>query len=491
MKKVLIKIMRIRIVLACWSGLAALSLVVGIKQSGAQTAHNPAPPAGEGVVGLLDDANDALARRVLPAVVQIQVSGYGPREKPANSDDANVIERQRAIGSGVIVEPDGYIMTNAHVVAGAQRIRVILTPTSTEMASMHNSFALKQRVFDARLLGIERQVDLALIKIDEKDLPCIPLQADYRIRLGQSVMAVGSPEGLEHTVTHGIVSAVGRQLEPDKPMVYVQTDAPINPGNSGGALVDRDGNLVGINTFILSEGGGSEGLGFAIPEPAVRFVYHELREHGHIRRIEIGANPQTINHDLAAALHLPRDWGVIISDVTPGGPAEKAGLKPLDIVTSVDGLSVDSLPRFAVSLYLHQRDGPLLVEVLRGHTRASLSIHPKQVIAGADRLSDLIDPLKSLVTPLGVFLLDLTPDLAAALQGLRSTSGTVVAGIVDYSPRLDADLQVGDVIRAMNGKDLHSMDELRSRLSGLKIGDPVVLEVERQGVFQFVTFEME
>lgn len=166
------------------------------------------------------------------------------------------------------------------------------------------------------------------------------------------MLAIGSPEGLDHTVTKGIVSAEGRQPELDRPMVYVQTDAPISPGNRGGPWIDRDGSLTGINTFILNAAGGSEGLGFAIPEPAVRFVFNELREHGWVRQTSIGANPQTITPTLAAGLKLPEDWGVIISDVSPGGPADKAGLKPRDILVSMDGRPTDSLPkiqRFRIS----------------------------------------------------------------------------------------------------------------------------------------------
>jgi serine protease Do len=438
----------------------------------------------------LDGAFNGIVERALPAVVQIQVSGYGPPEHAEGDADTSVIQRQRAIGSGVIVEPDGYIMTNAHVVAGAQRIRVVLAPTPTELVEGKASFMRRHRVFDARLLGLDRKVDLALIKIDEKDLPYIPLKSDFRIQLGQLAVAIGSPEGLEHTVTRGIVSAAGRQLELDKPMVYIQTDAPINPGNSGGALIDRDGNLVGLNTFILTEGGGSEGLGFAIPEPVVRFVYHELRDHGHIRRSQIGAKAQTITPDLAAALHLPQDWGVIISDVIPDGPAEQAGLKPKDIVLSVNGRPIDSLPKFTISLYLHPREAPLNLLVQRGSELQRLSITPVSVQAGPERLSDLVDP-KNLIVPLGVFLLDLDKSLADALPGLRSTSGVIVAGTVDYTPRLDADLEVGDVIRSMNGAALSNTNDLRTRLTQLKPGEPVVFEVEREGAFQFVTFEME
>ena len=453
-------------------------------------ADDSATTTSEGptVLNDLDQAINEISRRVLPAVVQIEVSGYGPREHGGVSQ---VIEKQRAIGSGVIVDPDGYIMTNHHVVEGAQRIRVVLSPATLELVPFKSSFLVRQRTYEARLLGVERQGDLALIKIEERGLPYIPLKEDFTVRLGQTVLAVGSPEGLTHSVTRGIVSAVGRQPDPDRAMVYIQTDAPINPGNSGGALVDRDGNLVGINTFIFTEGGGSEGLGFAIPEPAVRFVYHELKEHGHVRKTVIGANPQTITPTLASALKLPQDWGVIISDVTPGGPAEKAGLKAKDIVVAMDTRTIDSLPKFAASLYLHDRSQPVQMDVLRGADSVKLYIPALEAHAGIDSLADLINPQTGLISSLGVFVVDLNQQVAEMLPDLRSQSGVIVAGKVGFEPPVDADLNVGDVIRSCNGRNLDHVAGLRHELEALKPGDPVVLEVERQGVMQFVAFEME
>jgi serine protease Do len=250
------------------------------------------------------------------------------------------------------VDPDGYIVTNNHVVAGALRIRVTLAPTTVEMVPYHTSLAHRQCVYEAKLIGTNRSADLAVIKIEEKGLPYIPLPDElFRVRLGQTVLAIAAPEGLDHTVTKGIVSAVGRQPDLDRPMVYVQTDAPINPGNSGGPLVDRDGNLIGINTFIYSSGGGSEGLGFAVPEPIVRFAYKEIKEHGSVRPITIGAHAQTITPDIAKGLGLPQDFGVIISDVDAGGPAEAGGLRAGDVVVSVDGVPIASLPKYMAFLF--------------------------------------------------------------------------------------------------------------------------------------------
>lgn len=469
----------------------SLALLLGEPHGSAQSATSNAAPDRNDILKQYDDSLDALAQKVLPAVVQIEVSGFGARETKGSEGDVGVIERQRAIGSGVIVDPDGYIMTNAHVVNGAQRIRVIITPTPSELIAFKSSFSTRQRTYEAKLLGMNRLVDLALIKIDATDLPYIPLRLDFRVRLGQVVLAVGSPEGLEHTVTRGIISAVGRQIDPNRPMVYIQTDAPINPGNSGGALVDRDGNLVGLNTFIYTEGGGSEGLGFAIPEPAVLFAYHEFREHGRIRRAEIGANAQTITSDLAEGLKLPQDWGVIISDVAPGGPADKGGMKPKDIILSIDGRPIDSLPKFTVSLYLHEHGEGMQMQVLRGKETVNLSITPIDLPNGVERLSDLIDPQKSLVAPLGIFILDLNPTTASVLPDLRTSSGVVVAAVVDYEPLIAADLSAGDVIRSINGQPIRSVDDFRAQLAQFKATQPVVLEVERLGMFQFISFEME
>src|ERR1700723_2693246 len=291
-----------------------------------------------------DQAIDQVAERAMQSVVEIEVTGYGVPEsdKDSGGGQSQALVRQRSLGSGVIVDPDGYIITNNHVVAGALRIRVIIAPATVELVSGNTRLHNPQRVYEAKLIGTTRYADVALIKIEAKDLPFIPLPEEFHFHLGQTVVAIGAPEGLDHTVTKGIISAVGRQPEVDRPMVYVQTDAPINPGNSGGPLIDRNGNLVGINTFIYTSGGGSEGLGFAIPEPIVQFAYAELKEFGSVPPITINCHAQSITPDLAEAMKLRQNWGVILSDVEPGGPAAAAGLKPRDLVTMIDGFPIDS-----------------------------------------------------------------------------------------------------------------------------------------------------
>src|SRR4029077_1304261 len=323
-----------------------------------------------------------------------------------------LIVRQHAVGSGVILDPNGYIMTNAHVVEGAQRIRVAL-PMPMEASQSAFAPAARRSILEAKLIGVHKESDLALLKIDGTNLPTLALGTTRFAHEGQLVIAIGSPEGLQNSVTMGVVSAVARQADPEKPMVYIQTDAPINPGNSGGPLVDMEGYVVGINTFILSESGGSEGLGFAIPGSVVRFVYESLPKYGHFHRTEIGAGAQAITPDLAEGLHLSQSWGVIVSDVKPDGPAATAGLKVQDIILTADGRRIQTLPALTAAMYLHRLDEVLNVEVLRGKEKLTLEIPAIEHRDPMDQVLDTTDPEKSLIPRLGILGLDLSDQLRA------------------------------------------------------------------------------
>ncbi|QNI30182.1 trypsin-like peptidase domain-containing protein [Alloacidobacterium dinghuense] len=457
-----------------------------------QGQANPSPqPAAPSILQDYDQAIDAVAEKAMQSVVEIEVTGYGVPEHNDDNSTPQMLQRQRSLGSGVIVDPDGYIVTNNHVVNGAVRIRVIISPATVEMAPYHTSLARKQRVYEAKLIGTNHYADLAVIKIEEKNLPAMPLPNEqFHVRLGQSVLAIGAPQGLDHTVTKGIVSAIGRQPELDRPMVYVQTDAPINPGNSGGPLVDRNGNLIGINTFILSSGGGSEGLGFAIPEPVVRFAYNEIKAHGGVHPITIGAHAQTITPDLASGLKLPQDWGVIISDTDPGSPAETAGLHRGDVITAIDGIPIDSLPKYTAYMYLHPRGFPMQMKILRSGQPVTVTVMPIDAPPTVDSLSDLINPSTDLIASLGVFCIDLKGPLSDSMQ-TRSKTGILVAGLLSGEPATLADLEQGDLILTMNGKPVSDTAHLRQDLVNFKPGNAVVFEVERQGVIQYVAFEIE
>jgi serine protease Do len=305
------------------------------------------------------------------------------------------------------------------------------------------------------------------------------------------VFALGSPEGLENSVTMGVVSSVARQADPSRPMVYIQTDAPINPGNSGGPLVDTDGYVIGINTFILSAAGGSEGLGFAIPARVVNFVYESLRKYGHVHRIEVKAGAQTITENLAKGLGLAQNWGVVIDDVTPGGPAEAGGLKIGDIVLRADGRLIGTLPAFTAALYLHPLDESLKLEVLRGTERKTLYIAALEMKDAMDSLPDLANPRDNLVNRLGILALDLNDELRSVLGTLRNPSGVVVVARVANFLSSASGLETGDVIHSVNQTPIDSLTSLRAALRQIKPHDPVVLQVERGGGLQWLAFEME
>ncbi len=202
----------------------------------------------------------------------------------------------------------------------------------------------------------------------------MPFAKYNQLRQGQIVLALGSPEGLKNSVSMGLVSSVLRQNDPESPMVYIQTDAAINPGNSGGALVDVEGNLVGINASILTQSGGNEGIGFAIPSAIVQYVYQQIRQYGYVSSGDIGADVQAITPELATALDLPSESGVIVSNVDPDGPAKLAGLRVYDRIQSLDGMPIDSVPTFVMSVYLRERGDRVHVVALRGDKRLSLDI---------------------------------------------------------------------------------------------------------------------
>ena len=389
----------------------------------------------------------------------------------------------------MIVDPNGYIVSNAHVVEGAQRIRVALPLPMGDSAGQVPIG--KRRILEARLVGLHKETDLALLKIEDTDLPTLSLLTQQRPQVGQLVFAIGSPEGLQNSVTMGVVSAVARQADPSKPLTYIQTDAPINPGNSGGPLVDMNGSVLGINTFILSQGGGSEGLGFAIPARVVDFVYHSLRTYGHVHRVEIGAASQEITPTLADALQLPKRWGVVVVDVKPDGPAAAAGLQIQDIILSADDRRIETLPSLSAALYLHRLDQVVKLEVLRGSEKKTLHIPAIEHHDQMDQLLDAVNPENSLIPRLGVLAVDLTSDLSSRLGSLRISSGVVVVGRAADLILPDTGLEAGDIIHRVNTASIDSTDALRTALNGMKSGDPVALQVERDGGLMYVSFEIE
>jgi serine protease Do len=435
---------------------------------------------------------EALVQRVGPSVVQVLVTGYGPLDEHHDSDADLIVGKQRTEGSGVIVGSDGYIITNAHVVDGGRHIEIVLPQFRGVGASPLRSLVkTRGQVVEARVVGVAREVDLALLKIEATGLVPLPMANYDALHQGELVFAFGSPEGLRNSVTMGVVSSAARQPDEDHPMVYVQTDAPINHGNSGGPLVNVRGELVGINTFILSESGGSQGLGFAIPSAIVEVAVEQLRTYGHLHQGQIGAQLQTVTPDLARGLGLQRSWGVIVADVTPDGPADHAGLRVGDIVLRIDGRPMDSLPLLAFSLYARHEGDRLRLRVQRGAQEIALDVPVKDRPDEIDRLSDRIDPEKGVVRQLGVLGLDINSELTPILPRLRIASGVVVAARTPDPHAADVSLSAGDVIHAVNGRPITTMLQLRDALDRLDAHSSVVLQVERDGTFHFVAFELD
>jgi serine protease Do len=387
------------------------------------------------------------------------------------------------------VDPQGYIVTNAHVVNGAETIEVIVPPRLASAATVGEDQGTQGKSYQARIVGVAKEIDLAVIKIEAHGLPALSIRdSGSAARQGEMVFAFGSPEGLRNTVTMGVVSAVARQPDPDSAQVYVQTDTPINPGNSGGPLVNADGDLVGINTFIFSTSGGNQGLGFAIPAGVVTAAYPQLLKYGHIHQPSIGALVQTITPELAAGLHLERDFGVIVTDISPTGPANTAGLRIQDIILSVDGSPTGSLPLFGHSLILHKSGEHAKIEVLRGTEHVQLDIPLVERPHKEDSFADTADPVRNLVRPLNILGVELTLDLARSLPDLRIPTGVIVAARTQGSRTAEIPLQTGDVIHSFNGTTITTLAGLREELAKQKSGDAIALQIERYGQLFYVAF---
>jgi serine protease Do len=445
-----------------------------------------APAGGGSILRELNGALSHLATRVSPAVVQILVSGYAPVSSEENRAAAALSTRQRVVGSGVIVDPSGYILTNAHVVQGADRIVVV--PPLARSGWPRDQKGSQKLSYRARLVGIHAETDLAVLKIDVEGLPALPLRTSG-VTQGELVFAVGAPHGLASTMTMGVVGSASRQLDIDSPFLFIQTDAPINPGNSGGPLVDANGEVVGINTFIISRSGGSDGLGFAVPAHVVRFVYDSLRKRGYVRRAELGLSAQGITPEMAAGLGLPRDTGVVVSDVEPGGPADQAGLRIGDVLDAVDGRRIDILPDLMSALY-REGGARLKFAVLRGGSTLNLEVETLQPDRSLQAMAEAANPETHLVRRLGIIALDIDRMVQQRLR-LRAGSGVIVLARVLEGPGATSALQPGDAIHAVDGAPIASVDQLKRAAKERDRSEPLVLQIERNGQFRYLTIDLE
>ncbi len=450
----------------------------------AQTAK----PSGRALTELSQSLQE-LSDRVSRSVVQIFVTGY---PEPHEEEEARAEPMlERSSGSGVIVDPDGYVVTNAHVVARATRLEVELSLAASGQAPGQSVLRRRGRTVGAQVVAVDSETDVAVLKLELKGLPALAFGDSEALRPGQILLAFGSPLGLESSVTMGVVSAVARQLAPEDPMVYIQTDASINPGNSGGPLVDTEGRLVGISTLIYSQSGGNEGIGFAAPSNIVRNVFMQIKAGGRVRRGEIGVNPQTVTPLLADALGLTSDASVILADVAPGGPAARAGLQPGDLVHALDGKRMENGRQFRINLYSRGVQDTVTLDLQRGEKRFSVRVPVGERDPELSRLADLIGQ-QSPIRALGIFGLNLTPAIAELIPSARRKTGVVVAGVSSAIPfSHQGRLQPGDIIHSLNGKLVDTVAELNTLVAALKPGAAAVVQLDRRGVLMFIAFRME
>jgi len=467
-----------------------LAIAFCLLAAGAQGAPPAQPnPQKMDVLKELSGSFEEISQRCGRAVVQIFVRSYVPSDSSDSSTE--LLTAQNSSGSGMILSPDGYILTNAHVVKGAHTVKVQLNVRMEAEARQQGDRSLN-RPIAGTLVGIDRDTDLAVIKIDKTNLPYLTFGDSDELKQGQIVLALGNPLGLDNSVSMGVVSATSRQIKQDDPMVYIQTDAPINPGNSGGPLVDTDGKVMGINALILTQSGGSEGIGFAIPANIAREVYTQLKTHGHVHRAQLGLVAQTITPEMAEGLSLSTDHGVVVSDLEPDGPAAHGGIEADDVIVAMNGKPMVTLHQLEANVYRLSPGAKISLRIQRGENQMDLPVIAEEESGDElDALADLVDPVKNVVPQLGIVGLDINKQVLQLMPELRRPAGVVVAARKASAPYTGPALQTGDVIYAANRQVVSGVAQLRDTLGAMKSGQAVVLLVERSGHLIYVPLELD
>ncbi len=436
-----------------------------------------------GVVRYVPESFSALAEMVGPAVVNIRTvkttktgGVFQQFDKGPFGDDDQMNDffnkffnqgpqrqfKQRSLGSGFIIEKDGYIVTNNHVVENADKIKVILKD---------------QKEFDAVIIGRDEKTDLAIIKINSGiSLPVVKIGDSDALKVGQWVLAIGSPFGLEQTVTAGIVSAKGRVIGSGPYDDFIQTDASINPGNSGGPLVNMNGEVVGINTIIIA---GGQGIGFAIPINLGKGIVDQLKKHGDVTRGWLGVTIQDVPADLAEYLGIKDGKGVLVSDVIPGDPADKAGIKPRDIITEINGEKVES-SRSLLKIVAGIGVGEIAkVKVLRDGREKTFGVEIAKRLD--DKIASAKDSLKGAADEIGIRVANITPEMSRRFN-ITETEGVIVVDINPDGKAADAGIIQGDIIKEINRQTVKSLKDYTEALGKIKKGESIKIFIWRDRV---------
>ncbi len=423
-----------------------------------------------------------LAQHASPAVVQVTTKGF----YPVQGDNGNVAT-QSGTGSGVILDPSGYIVTNAHVIEGAEKVEVLL---STDSKSSDDEDSPEPNVTAAEIIGVDSETDLAVLKINKSNLPVLKLADSSKLRQGELVLACGSPFGLQNTISMGVVSSIARQLDPDSPVLYIQTDAPINPGNSGGPLINTKGEVVGLNAMIYSQSGGNQGLGFAIPSNVVDNIYRQIKAEGHVHHGYLGVDSKTIDTIIASALHLPTHRGVIVEDIDPDGPASDSDLQPGDIILAMGGKTVTDASKLSADIAQRPIGETISFDLVRGTDKLKVELEIGERPDDQLKFAHMVTRESNLVRQFGILALNLDDKFSDLLPELRMKAGVIVAAKVAGLPSPSDAFEAGDVIGAVNGEPVADINGLRALVSKLQPGDPVVVNIQRGPKLAILAFEL-
>ena len=496
-----------RIQTPTWVAAAALGLALIVGGVTGSVVHSSSEQANFTVASgartqiVFEQGFSPVVKSAAPAVVNISSSRVvrAPEGNPLGPMDESILRRffgedfmrqfriprerrEHSLGSGVIVSPNGYILTNSHVLTGATNVKVALSD---------------KRELPGKIIGLDPGTDIGVVKIDEDHLSVLPFGDSSKVEVGDIALALGNPFGLGRTVTMGIVSATGRGgLGIEDYEDFIQTDAAINPGNSGGPLINIRGELIGVNTAILSPSGGSLGIGFAVPSNMVRAVMDQIVKTGKVTRGYMGVSVQDITPELAAAMKIGQTRGALIGDVDPKGPAAQSGLASGDVIVEANGKAIEDSRMLRLMVGSMAPGSQLSLRVLHDGQSRNVTVRLEELPVKETAAAETPTRQKGAApettqSRLGIAVVDLTPEIAQHLKVPEKVTGVVVANVDEGSAAGEAGLQLGDVVQEVNHKPVRTVADFRSQLSAARETNPILLLVNRDGHTVYVAIDAQ